>query len=943
MKKLPSVLLAFVGSLVLAGSVNAAQAQQGTLPVVPSGKSVVQNPTTYTNPISLTQGSERILTAGEPVIKIIGGDYYLFTRGRRGYWWSSDFANWNYVNAPNLLGGIVGMTEIDGKLYNYAGNTNNRVMTTDDPKSGIWYDAGTFSSNNYGDASMLYDEDSGRLFMYYGWSQLLGIRVVELDKHTFKEISKPQVVLWGDPHKHGWETRYSSDLIFPFFTDRQYRPQEYGWTEGPHPLKYNGKYYVLYSSIGLEFASYAQGVMVADDPMGPYHYDEHNPLTRMVSGSAPGAGHGSFFVDKQGKLWTVCMVAFTQNGGNGNTLMSLFPTDVDKEGVMHANVEYGDYPQYLPSVKKDPITDNFTGWTLLSWNKKVETSSTQAPGAQTGNYWPALAVDQDGKTFWSAQTGNPGEYMTVDLGKTSDIRGIQIQFDRAGATGSQALTRYESYTVDVSNDNQNWTQVIDKSNNPQDLRSDYIELPTAVTGRYVRLTNVFTPDNGKVAVKEFRVFGNPDASRFTVVAPGHMMAVRNQVDRRQADVLWEPVDGADGYVVRYGIEPKKLYQSEMVYGKNALNIKSLNVDPEYYFEVEAFSSGTPRYVENPFETRGRGAELDLIKRPTGGAQSTSRQMTYETYGKDEVYVFDGITPGTYTLNHTYGVGIWGPQQLTADQLIGTDTTTPTVTALDLTQFGNGTTQWGTVEVRVYPGPTSGRIEVTFHYTEHRVDQAITFEPLTDKLVGAPPFKLSATASSGLPVRYSALGSCTVSDDTVTVTGPGTCTITASQSGGADYYSAKDVSRSFQVIGASQEGSVGGTVPATLALTLGAPASFGAFAPGVSRSYDTTTTATVTSTAGDAMLSVTDPSQSATGRLVNGSFALAERLQVRANANAFAPLNATAGSQLALLSYGGPVSNDSVSIAFRQEIGAGQALRTGAYGKTLTFTLSTTTP
>ena len=935
-KLLRSVLLAFVGSLVLASGVQA-QAS-GTLPVVPSGKSVVQNPTTYTNPISLTQGSERILTAGEPVIKIIGGDYYLFTRGRRGYWWSSDFANWNYVNAPNLLGGIVGMTEIDGKLYNYAGNTNNRVMTTDDPKSGIWYDAGTFSSNNYGDASMLYDEDTGRLFMYYGWSQLLGIRVVELNKQTFKEISKPQIVNWGDPHKHGWETRYSSDLIFPFFSDRQYRPQEYGWTEGPHPLKYNGKYYVLYSSIGLEFASYAQGVYVADDPMGPYVYDEHNPLTRMVSGSAPGAGHGSFFQDKQGKLWTIAMVAFTQNGGNGNTLMSLFPTDVDKEGVMHGNVEYGDYPQYLPGVKKDPITDNFTGWTLLSLNKKVQTSSTQPPGAQTGNYWPAFAVDQNGKTFWSAQTGNPGEYMTVDLGKTSDIRGIQIQFDRAGATGNAALTRYQSYTVEVSSDNQNWTQVIDKSNNPQDLRSDYVELPTAVTGRYVKVTNVFTPDNGRFAVKELRVFGNPDASKFTAVPPGNLMAVRNEVDRRQADLLWKPVDGADGYVVRYGIERNKLYQSDMVYGKNALNINGLNVDPEYYFEVEAFSSGTPRYVENPFETRGRGAELDLIRRPTGGAQSTSRQMTYETYGKDEVYVFDNITPGSYTLNHTYGVGIWGPQQLTADQLIGTDTTTPTVTALDLTQFGNGSTQWGTVEVRVYPGPTSGRIEVTFHYTEHRVDQAITFAPLT-----APPYRLSATASSGLPVRFSASGSCTVSDDIVTVTGAGTCTITASQSGNADYFPARDVSRSFQV-GATQEGgSVGGTVPATLALTLGAPASFGAFTPGVSRPYEATTTATVTSTAGDAMLSVTDPSQSATGRLVNGSFALGEQLQVRANANAFAPLSATAGSPLALLSYGGPVSNDSVSIAFRQEIGAGQALRTGAYGKTLTFTLSTTTP
>jgi xylan 1,4-beta-xylosidase len=772
MRRIPSVLVATVGSLVLAGSLftsgadgqpaaktagksatsisdqpaastlaaSAAAAQAapapqapsapGTLPVTPSGKSVMQNPTTYTNPISLTQGSERILTAGEPVIKIFDGDYYLFTRGRKGYWWSSDFKDWNYVDAPNLLGGIVGMTEIDGKLYNYAGNTNNRVMTTDDPKTGIWYDAGTFSSNNYGDASMLYDEDTGRLFMYYGWSQILGIRVVELDKHTFKEISKPQVVLWGDPHNHGWETRYSEDLIFPYFTDRQYRPQEYGWTEGPHPLKYNGKYYVLYSSIGLEFASYAQGVYVADDPMGPYHYDEHNPLTRMVSGSAPGAGHGSFFQDKQGKLWTVAMVAFTQNGGAGNTLMSLFPTDVDAKGVMHGNVEYGDYPQYLPGVKKNPIKDNFTGWTLLSLNKKVTTSST------TVDYWPALAVDQDGKTFWSAQTGDPGEFMTVDLGKVSDVRGIQLQWDKAGVRGTGSLTRYESYTVQVSDDNQNWTTVIDKSNNPQDLQSDYVELPSSVKARYVKVTNVFTPDSGKFAIKEFRVFGNPGSSTFTTVPKGQVMAVRDQVDRRRADLLWKPVEGAEGYVVRYGIEPKKLYQSEMVYGKNSLAIKSLNVDPEYYFQVEAFSSGTPRYVENPFETRGRGAELDFTRQPTGGARTTEKVMTYETYGRDEKYVFNNVTPGTYTLRHTYGVGIWGPQELTADQLIGTGTQ-PTYTALNLTQFGNGETQWGTIEVRVYPGATAGRVEVTFHYTDDTTGPTVTVKDGPGGTIGNP--------------------------------------------------------------------------------------------------------------------------------------------------------------------------------------------------------------
>ena len=39
----------------------------------------------------------------------------------------------------------------------------------------------------------------------------------------------------------------------------------------------------------------------------------------------------------------------------------------------------------------------------------------------------------------------------------------------------------------------------------------------------------------------------------------------------------------------------------------------------------------------------------------------------------------------------------------------------------------------------------------------------------------------------------------------------------------------------------------------------------------------------------------------------------------------------------------PVSNDPVTIAFAQHIDATDPLRTGTYSKTLTFTLSTTTP
>jgi hypothetical protein len=101
-------------------------------------------------------------------------------------------------------------------------------------------------------------------------------------------------------------------------------------------------------------------------------------------------------------------------------------------------------------------------------------------------------------------------------------------------------------------------------------------------------------------------------------------------------------------------------------------------------------------------------------------------------------------------------------------------------------------------------------------------------------------------------------------------------------------------------------------------------------------------ATVTSSAGDATLTVADPLPNATGRLTNGSFALASPLMARANSGAFAPVSGT-NTPLTLLTYTGPVSADAVTIGLKQTIGANESLRTGTYSKTLTFTLSTTAP
>src|SRR5262249_54032706 len=126
------------------------------------------------------------------------------------------------------------------------------------------------------------------------------------------------------------------------------------------------------------------------------------------------------------------------------------------------------------------------------------------------------------------------------------------------------------------------------------------------------------------------------------------------------------------------------------------------------------------------------------------------------------------------------------------------------------------------------------------------------------------------------------------------------------------------------------------------LSLGAPATFASFVPGVAKTYDASMTATVTSSATDAALSVADPSSKAPGHLVNGAYALASPLQVAASRSG-QPVGAYAAAPATLLSYDGPVSNDAVTLAFKQAIGGGEPLLTGTYGKSLTFTLSTTTP
>ena len=110
-------------------------------------------------------------------------------------------------------------------------------------------------------------------------------------------------------------------------------------------------------------------------------------------------------------------------------------------------------------------------------------------------------------------------------------------------------------------------------------------------------------------------------------------------------------------------------------------------------------------------------------------------------------------------------------------------------------------------------------------------QTITFGALSNQPLSTPPFTVSATASSGLTVKFYALTPhvCTVSGTTVTLVVVGTCTIEATQPGNADYAAAAPVYESFQVTKGSQTitfGSLPNQPLSTPPFTVSATASSG---------------------------------------------------------------------------------------------------------------------
>ena len=557
---------------------------------------------TYANPLDIDyrynfeQMNEGISyrSGADPVIVNHQGEFYLFVTVSGGYWHSRDLLHWEFVQpdkwpfedvvAPAAL-------SVRDTLYLMQSIFEPRpILATTTPASGrmVFYNRllprlpGMQQQNTPApgpegsvppgpwDPAIFHDPDSDRWYLYWGSSNYYPLYGMELDKSrrlTFRGTPKPLLAL--HPDQHGWERfgRDHRDTITPYI-------------EGAWMTKHKGRYYLQYGAPGTEYNVYANGTYLGDDPLGPFTYAPYNPVSYKPGGFMTGAGHGNTFQDNHGNYWNTGTGWIGVNW-NFERRLVMFPAGFDPEGQMYANTRFGDFPHYLPQSRWSTSEELFTGWMLLSWRKKVTASSVR------DTFVASNVTDEDPRTFWVARTNRQDEWLTIDLGKEFTVKALQVNYtDYQSGLFASDTAAYTRFQVMHSANGETWSLMADLSRETRDRPNAYIELPAPTRTRYIRYQHGHV-GAANLAISDIRVFGNGTGRP---PATPSAFTVQRDRDRRNALARWQPVRGAVGYNVRWGIDRTKLYQTYQVFADRptTLEIRALTVGQGYYYAIEAF-------------------------------------------------------------------------------------------------------------------------------------------------------------------------------------------------------------------------------------------------------------------------------------------------------------------------------------------------------------------
>ncbi|MDT3442912.1 family 43 glycosylhydrolase [Pseudofrankia sp. BMG5.37] len=569
--------------------------------------------TAICNPIDLPYRYQDVRTAGfgrkvfreaaDPRIVLFRDRFYLFASMSGGFWHSDDLTAWQFQETAGLPvhDYAPDVREIDGKLVFTASRMRGRCSfwRTDDPLSGHFEEVpGTFA---FWDPNLFQDDD-GRVYLYWGCSNRAPLRGVELDRRTLTPVSEPVRLFGGDPGRHGWERTGENHDPRTRTGPRAKLIGPAPFIEGAWMTRHQDIYYLQYAAPATEANTYADGYYTSSSPLGPFAYAPDSPFSFKPGGFITGAGHGSTFQDRHGNWWHASTMRVSVNHAFERRI-GLFPAGFDEDGTLFTNQELADHPILVHDRPFDPWTEASPGWMLLS-NGRPVTATSALPG-----HGPELAVDENVRTWWVAADRAPGHRLTVDLGDGATVHAVQVNFAdheagrhkprprRGQSTTTMGISRAieirpqpNQFVLECSTDRSFWTLLTDRRGEELDSPHAFVVTDRPTQARYLRLTSHAQPWDGPIAVSGLRVFGHRDGP-----PPCPAIARATRMTDRDARVVWTGADDADGANVRFGPSSKRLYHCWQVHGRTELDLSALTAGEDYWVAVDAFNgSGITR-------------------------------------------------------------------------------------------------------------------------------------------------------------------------------------------------------------------------------------------------------------------------------------------------------------------------------------------------------------